>query len=202
MISLKSSEGGRMNLQKLYISAAAAEAGINPTNVLTFRPLGKEVRDELLNKIRLLPPGCVVDLDFTGVEICDVSFVDEIVLEVQSYLIGKIPDKVIMISNVSEATLENLKAALAWRDQRGTRLQILQSKDGVLTYIGKLERNLDETLKVLFARKKITAREIAELNGIAINSASNRLKKLYDHRLVLREEIIDNSGKQHFYFLP
>lgn len=191
-----------MGVQKIHISTASAESGINPTNVLTFRPLGKKVRDGLLQKISLLSPGCIIDLDFAGVEICDVSFVDEIVLEVQSYLISQIPDKVIIISNVSEATLENLKAALAWREQRGTRLQILQSNGGVLNYLGKLERNLDATLRLLFENKKITAREIAELNNIAINSASNRLKKLYDYRLVLREEIIDNSGKQHIYFLP
>ncbi|CQR75004.1 hypothetical protein SpAn4DRAFT_4368 [Sporomusa ovata] len=107
-----------------------------------------------------------------------------------------------MISNVSEPTLENLTAAIALREQRGNRLQILYYQGEDLSYLGKLERNLEETLKLLFEKRKTTAREIAELKGIAINSASNRLKKLYDHRLILREEVIDNSGKQHIYFLP
>lgn len=192
----------RMSIKKIFISEVALKTGITEINVLTFRPLGKEVKNELIDQINLCPTQCVIDLDFTGNEICDVSFVDEIVLEVQLYLMKNTLDRIILISNISDATLENLDAAIAVRDQRGIKLQVLKRDEDQISYIGKLERNLDVTLKQLLEKKEITAREIAVLNGIAINSASNRLKKLYDNRLVLRKEYIDTLGKQHIYFLP
>jgi DNA-binding transcriptional ArsR family regulator len=192
-----------MNVQKLRVRDIAAIIGIEAPSVLTFRPLGKEVKNEIIKCIQSLPPQTAVELDFIGVDICDVSFVDEIVLEVQSYLLKEVEDTIIFVSNISDGTIENLDAAIAVKDQKkGIRLQILQQRNGTLLYIGKLERNLDVTFNQLVEKRRITAREVAELNGIAINSASNRLKKLYDQRLVLREETIDSTGKQHVYLLP
>ena len=70
---------------------------------------------------------------------------------------------------------------------------------GKLEQIGHLEPSLQETLDIVHAHGKLTAPQLADMVGLAINSASNRLKRLYDQRLVRREYEISERGLQYIY---
>ena len=191
-----------MNIEKINIKAIASTIGLEHPEVLTFRPYGKKAKGILLEEINKLLPGDSLEFDFSEIEICDVSFVDEIIIEIQLYL-RKYKDNLFFVSHINEPTLENLEASLAFRETKeGIRVPILINLNGVFKHIGTLEPNLKETFDQLSSKREITARDVAELNDIAINSASNRLKKLYDLRLVLRYERIDENGRQHIYSIP
>jgi hypothetical protein len=141
-------------------------------------------------------------LDFSGIDLCDASFVDEMLIEVQLYL-RKLSTGIIMfISNMNDSTMDNLRAALALRELNGERIPILIQKGKSFSYVGSLEPVLDETIKQLMKNPQITARDLALADKININSASNKLKKLYDYRLIVRNEVVDQTGRQYIYSLP
>ena len=193
------SEGVRKMVAKLKIVEIAEAIGITQ-KILTSRAQGKLAREELLHQSSQLLPGDYLELDFIGIHLCDVSFVDEIIVKVQQDLKNR--ECTLFISNVSLGIKENLEAILALREIKGERIQILEFMNKNFTFVGNLEPNLRETFEILRQKIHLTARELAELLGIAINNASNRLKKLHDSGLVLRKEHIDSIGKQHVYSLP
>ena len=191
-----------MQVQKLQIREVISQLGEGDGQVLTYRPLGKKAKEVVNRHIQKLLPGQGLELDFNGVELCDVSFVDEVVIEVQKFVISQDKDIIFFISNVKEAVLENLLPALAYRENTGDNVVVLRYEKGKASIFGDLEPKLRDTFELIAKRKSITARELAEINKIAINSASNRLKKLFDKKLLIREEHIDSLGRQHIYRLP
>lgn len=184
-----------MYIKKVNVAETAATIGLTG-KVLAFRPFAKQVREMIFNKIEPLMPGDVIELDFSNVELCDLSFADELILEAQLYVKTK-RDLLLYISNVSEDVLINLEGALRLREAKKSRIPILRQKDGSFEIIGSLEENLLYAFKLLTERHKLTARELKEIEDIAINNASNKLKKLYDLGLVMRIE-----DKEHIYRLP
>ena len=172
--------------------------------VLTFRPLGKQAKEIIISKISELSSGDSINLDFHNIVLSDVSFDDEVAIEVQLY-IRKRDNLLLFISNLAKDVYENLEAALALREHKyKQRIQILNKTDdkfGLYSYIGSLEHNLHETFDLLKNGRQMTARDVADEFNIEINSASNRLKKLYDAGLLLRREQIDTNGKSHIYYI-
>ena len=55
-------------------------------------------------------------------------------------------------------------------------------------------------LTLLANRKQLTAPALCDMLDLAINTASNRLKRLFDRRLVRREYEVSNRGLQYYYF--
>lgn len=189
-------------IKTFSIARIAQSLGLD--KVLTFRPLGKKAKEIIISEISELNPGAYVNLDFQNIYLSDVSFVDEVVIEVQLY-IRKKDNILLFISNLAKDVYENLEAALALREHKyKQRIQILNKIDdefGLYSYIGSLERNLHETFDLLKNGRHMTARDVADKFNIEINSASNRLKKLYDAGLLLRREQIDTNGKSHIYYI-
>ena len=188
-----------MGTVKIKVSEIAEAIGVTQ-KILTSRPQGKLAREELLLQCEKLMSGDYLDLDFNSIHLCDVSFIDEIIVKVQIILKGR--ECALFITNVAPGIKENLEAILALREIKGERNQILEFKDNRFAYVGTLEPNLNQAFNLLSQKVHLTARELAELLDIQINNASNRLKKLSDSGLVLRKEYIDSVGKQHFYSLP
>ena len=52
----------------------------------------------------------------------------------------------------------------------------------------------------MFKSGRLTAPELADMLKLAINSASNRLKRLWVQRLVRRDYEISESGLQYIYY--
>ena len=71
---------------------------------------------------------------------------------------------------------------------------------GAWQCIGHLEPSLNETLEIIAQRGHLTAPELADLKKLIVNSASNRLKRLYDQRLVRREHEVSEKGLQYIYY--
>ena len=63
-------------------------------------------------------------------------------------------------------------------------------------------KNVLQIFSYVAEGKHITARTVADELGLELNSAGNRLKKLYDAHLTLRLEQSAESGGKFEYFLP
>lgn len=170
--------------------------------ILTYRPIAKKIFQEVVKKISPLVDSDILDCYFTKIDVCDVSFSDEFVINLQKLVQNK-TNVILRLLDVSEDVFVNLEAALLLRNQKDkSKINLLAIQDNNYVIIGELEKNLLDTFTFMSERQETTARDIAQNYRIEINSASNRLKKLYDASLSLRKEIIDASGRQHQYYLP
>jgi hypothetical protein len=171
-------------------------------DVLTFRPIAKQMYEKVVSRLEDYISSNVIECCFEKIRSCDVSFVDEFIIGLQK-LVKEKTDVILVLTEVSEECMDNIKAALLLRNKKDkTQLSILNKYNDEYTIIGDIEKNLLETFELVKVNTSITARTVAEHFNVEINSASNKLKKLFDARLILREEIIDEIGRQHVYFLP
>ncbi len=171
-------------------------------DILTYRPKAREIYDYVVEQPGMLLVGDIIKFSFQGVTTCAVSFVDELFINLQKILSAH-GNALMLLVDMSEEVLADIEGALALRNEKdNSRLNLLCYYDSKFIVLGKLENNLQETFKVVTSHEETSARDIAHEFGIEINSASNRLKKLYDLRLLLRRETKDENGRQHLYFLP
>ncbi len=82
------------------------------------------------------------------------------------------------------------------------KVALLIRKEDQMRLIGHVEPNLMEAWQLVYEKSELTARELADQRGLEINTASMRLRKLYDARLLARREEITPDGRQHIYMLP
>ncbi|GAB6171979.1 hypothetical protein JCM15765_14570 [Paradesulfitobacterium aromaticivorans] len=192
-----------MNVYKICIEEQAEQAGIKQKGILSFRPFGQKIRRSIEDLIHSIPSGSVINLDFSGIKFSDSSCADEVVLQVQLFLREKSNNIILYVSNINDSIKEELEAAIALQEKSKGRIPFLYCKeDGSFQFIGEIEDKLDEAFQLLREKKSLTTRDVMQSFDIAVNSASNRLKKLWDYGLALREEQIDHNGKQHIYSLP
>lgn len=185
----------------LALRELAGKIGLD--DMLIYRPKAKDMLDLVTQDIEKLEPGTIVKLDFQEIKLCDVSFADGFVISLQ-LLVQKIEGVMMELVNCCEDVLANIEATLNWRNQKSqTRTTLLyQDSTGQYTIFGKPEKSLSETFyAVIEMAGKVTARDISQkFAPMELNSANNRLKKLYDSRLLCRET--DESGWQQYYFIP
>lgn len=167
---------------------------------LFYRPTAVKMYEELFPLIQYLQGGTLLDCSFDGIEGCDASFADEFVIRLQKH-VSHFNNVVFRLSHCNEAVLENLRGALMLRNEMDKAKTNILYYDTMYHFLIKLEANLQETFDYVQKHNEVTAREIAELYGIEINSASNRLKKLYDANKLFRREIKDEKGRQHIYYI-
>ena len=166
---------------------------------LATRELGLQAYPVLCNVLSEITTGGVLALDFTAVRVMDSSFAGGSVIRLLRELVeDKHGDKYIILTHTTDSTEYNLNMTI-----RGHGLKLgLQVIDpsGQYRLIGQIEPNLDDTLALVNKRQTLTARDLADLQpGMAINTASNRLKKLFDLRLIQRMEETTETGRQHVY---
>lgn len=185
----------------LALRELAEKIGLD--DMLIYRPNAKRMLDLAVQEIEKPLPGTIIKLDFQKIKLCDVSFADGFVISLQ-LLVQTIEGVMMELINCCEDVLANIEATLNWRNQKSqTRTTLLyQNDDGQYIIFGKPEKSTCETFyAVVEMAGKVTARDIAQkFSPMELNSANNRLKKLYDARLLCRET--DDSGWQQYYFIP
>jgi DNA-binding transcriptional ArsR family regulator len=192
--------GERSTMTKVFFMSELFES-INDLSSpdLVTRHLGSQAYDILRKSLNAINQGETLVLNFEGVRVMDSSFAGASVLKLLSELVdGVFGNKYIIIAKATPSTEENLHLTIVGHGLK-LALQAVGGQDGY-RFLGQLEPNLRETLQLLNQRDTLTARDLADLKGdMAINTASNRLKKLYDLRLARRVEEITATGRQHVY---
>lgn len=167
---------------------------------LLLRNYGQRAFPVLEHALKEVPTGQMLLLDFEGISVMDTSFADETVLELALGLSqNKYGERWITLEEPSPATVDNLEGTIA---RRKAKVALLIHKEGQMVLIGHVEPNLSEAWQLVCQKTELTARELADHLGLEINTASMRLRKLYDARLLARREEITSGGRQHIYMLP
>lgn len=190
-----------MAIRVISVSTLAKQVGL--TNALYLRPKAKDMFDISIKEYGTLLPGDVFICDLTGIVDCSGSFVDEFI---HNWVrkIRKTENAMFVIKELTEDVHYTISSALNLRNKLDKdSMSILAYENSTYEIIGdKLEKNAREVFKFIIENKKVTVRMIAEEFSLELNGASNRLKKLYDARLVMRTEQSAENGGKYEYFLP
>lgn len=193
-------------MEKIYISELAQE--ITPTSsILATRFTGKRFWNVLYDTLSKYDSQVTVQLSFSGIDIMDASFADEVFGRFAVTIARKkYAYCYFILSDLNETCEENLEMALSTRIEREPvdipnlrNCVLLLLKDAKLSLIGKYENHVQETFSLLMSKETMTARDASDLFDISLNAASTRLKTVADLGLVRRSEVRDSQGKQYIY---
>ncbi|MCL2547697.1 MAG: hypothetical protein FWE76_00865 [Symbiobacteriaceae bacterium] len=167
--------------------------------ILVTRRMGENIRMQIAARLSAEQEPLTMLLDFQEVEIMDYSCADELVtrlaVEINNRLYG---DRFLLLANMNEALCENVFVALKQRGIAMQHLPIAGAEEAQL--IGELRPYLESALAMLNKSRILTARDLADAEGLAINTASNRLTELAKGGLAhRRSESVASGGKQYQY---
>jgi len=136
-------------------------------------------------------------LDFSGVGIIDFSCADECFAKLVTRLIaGEYGEKYLRLTGLGESQRENIHVAL----ERKRLPALLVHPDGTWDCLGTITPHLRETLRLIVARPRVSAREMVGLLDLALTASSTRLGSLHRLRLVRRHvRTIDDGGREFVY---
>jgi hypothetical protein len=139
----------------------------------------------------------IVTLDFSGVGVIDYSCADEFLAKLITRLIaGEYGEKYLCLANLNPAQRENVEVAL----ERKRLPVIVLNPDDTWQCLGTIKPYLSQTLDLVMAREKISARELSGLLHLELNTSSTRLINLHRQRLVTRQErFISEGGREYVY---
>lgn len=189
----------RLAVKLISVSSLAKQVGLD--NVLMLRPLAAEMFDLSVQKYGSPLPEDICVCDMAGIDDCSGSFVDEFVHR-WCYLVRETDNALFILRNLNEDALYTVSSALSHRNRLSNdSMVILHYCDGGYRLIGdRVEKNVRAVFDLMATGSRITARMVADRFGVELNSAGNRLKKIYDAHLAQRiEQSIENGGKFEYY---
>jgi hypothetical protein len=164
---------------------------------LVTRATGQAVRSFIARELGALTAGSVATLDFTGVGIIDFSCADECLAKLVTRLIaGEYGEKYLRLTGLGESQRENIHVAL----ERKRLPALLVHPDGAWDCLGTITPHLRETLVLLVARRRISARELVGLLDLELTTSSTRLGSLHRLRLARRRERTIGDGGREFVY--
>lgn len=191
-----------MRVKKLDVASLSKRVGLND-GVLVLRPTAKEMFEISKSEIGDLISDDLLVCDFQEIYDCSSSFVDEFVLTWQR-VINKQKNTMLILINTNEDVQYTVEAALNQRNRISNESLslIAHINDKFVVFGRKLEKNALQVFELMANGGHITAREVAESFNLELNSAGNRLKKLYDAHAVMRVEQGADVGGKFEYFIP
>jgi len=176
----------------------ASTLGFREERLFLTRERGEQAYSLLSAYLSDIPDGTPMILDFPPDQLVDGSFADESIVRLGEQIINdEFGDCCLLLQGLSEDSITNIEAIISLGPIKLAFLAVEQSGDWQC--IGQLEPSLMETLKLVANRGSMTAPKLVELTGLAINSASNRLKRVYDEKLLKRHHDISDKGLKYVY---
>lgn len=182
----------------------AKQVGVGEYAILSTREDGVLFRQALEKELDGLPPTGLLRIDFTDIKLMDASFADAaLAVLALSMAKGAHKERYLLLEGLNAGSIQNLGYAIDSRQKREEKqvrnlVLSIQDNNGVETF-GKLEEHLSKPLHYTRQEASVTARMLASKFNLDVAAASTKLKTLYDLRLLRREEIRDENGKQFMY---
>lgn len=169
------------------------------SEILSGRPDGALLRDEVLKRLDGEPADIILPLDFSKVKVIDFSFTDEMLGRIiRRISIGELGGKYIVLESLSDSLRENISVALKERE-----LVCVYVKPNLeIEILGKISEELKKTYYAAVDKGKITSKDVLELDKMDnISAASNRLTKLKELGLLTKtnDEVVNGGGRQYVY---
>jgi DNA-binding transcriptional ArsR family regulator len=153
----------------------------------------------LKEQLTQISQGEALVLNFPLNQLIDSSFADETIIRLgEEILSGQIKDRALLLQSLTEDSITNIESIISLRNMKLAFLAVEQN--GQWRCIGHLDRSLNEVLEILGKSDSLTATQLANSHNLAINTASNRLKRLYDRGLIRREYEVSEKGLQYIYY--
>lgn len=180
------------------MATLAAELDFAEEHLFLTRERGEQAFRMLAERLQATPEGQPLVVIFPPNQLVDSSFADESIIRLAEQVAdGEFGDRCILLQSLTDDSITNIEAAISLR---GLKLALLVAeRTGEWQCIGQLESSLRETLQLVARREHLTASELADQKDLSVNAASNRLKRLYDQKLVRREHEISDKGLQYIY---
>jgi len=186
---------------KIEIYQVAQKAGWKTPNTLIWREPAQKMRPEFVKRL-YKENETVCELDFSGIETADGSFIDEfLVTELKSMDAGKVSKKAIYLSNLNDVVLYNVELVFTKKRPAGEKFYMMFRKaDGTWELFSEgIEASLKETLEYIMIKKELTSNDVSKKFNISVPAASVRLKNLFDMRIVDRKDETTSTGKEFVY---
>ncbi|MCL4872057.1 MAG: hypothetical protein KJ063_24110 [Anaerolineae bacterium] len=185
-------------MPQLEMNELAIELGL-PARFFVTRDKGEQAFARLTEALQTVPEEGSLILQFPANQVMDVSFADETIIRLgQAIVDDKYGRRRLLLAGLTQDSIDNINAAI--RLQRLKLAFLTIAPGGQWDVVGHLEENLQETLTMVAQRPSLTAPELAEELDLALNSANNRLKRLYDQRLIRREYEVSEKGLLYIYY--
>ena len=179
------------------MACLGAELGL-PEQLFLTREKGEQAYRLLRNRLEWVPDDQGLLLTFPESQLVDASFADETIIRLgEELLSGQSENVTLILQGLTEDSIKNIEAMISFRRLKLAFLAVGPTE--VWQCIGQLDPALQEVLYLLAEYHHLTASQLAELLKLAINTASTRLKRLYDRRLIWREYESLNKGLQYHY---
>lgn len=181
------------------MSQLSHELGLGGRFFLT-RAQGELAYERLLAHLQTLPVGQALVLVFPDQQLMDASFADEAVVRLGKEIVaGALGERAIILEGLTADSRLNLDAIIHL--QRLKLAFLAAESNGAWQVVGSLEANLHETLQLVMQQQEMNAPTLAELLHLELNTASTRLKRLYDMHLLRREYMVSKKGLEYTYYL-
>lgn len=168
----------------------------NGSSDLVTRPSGQLIRARIEKDVQQERDGEIIALDFSYIGIIDYSCADEIIAKLLSRLLAnEYGDRYIILAGINDNQKENIEVAL----ERKELAVMAELRSGHKVLIGSLNNYLRETLELVMAKNKISARDLSEAMDLEANTSGTRLLNLHKKRLVRRTEEVRNGVKVWVY---
>jgi len=165
--------------------------------ILSGRPRGAELLEDLMGYLLRGPDNAATPLDFTQVSFIDVSCADEMLIKLLLRLrSGEMGSRYVYIKVANTSVRETIEAVLQLRE-----LAVLYRSEDQIELLGMLKRPMREVLDVLLERKCATSAEVSGVLNKNVNIVCNRLNALQRMGLVcrLRDGSVAGGGRQYYY---
>jgi hypothetical protein len=162
---------------------------------------GQEVCDAIIRKLHSLSRGAVLLADFSGVQQMGYLALREVFSALAALRTAELDDRYLLfrVDTQQQEIVESL--AMIARD-RGNVIPAINER-GEWQTLGRLTQAEHETLDVVMEEAEVTSTQLTKRLHLLPSAASNRLRRLYDLRLVKREErVIAGSGGREFVYKP
>jgi response regulator of citrate/malate metabolism len=164
---------------------------------LWTREKAKALRKDIDKTLEGLAAGDSLVLDLGGIEVFDYSFANELFGKTILSLSKEYANRFFIVENLNEYTRENLDKAL-----ETLNLIMIERKKGTLQLIGKVHPADSQTFDVIKeSSKPVTAIELKEKLGINLTAVNERLNKLTEMTLVMRETSVSQAGRQQYMYM-
>lgn len=162
--------------------------------ILQGRPLGRKHYPRLCELLADVPAGDVALLDFSGVEIVTGSWINEALVPLLRWAADERNDIFPVLLNFDPNWLDELQIVAEW-----THNCFLVSHGSSLpksaTLVGSLDVGQKATLLAVVNGEAVTGAGLDGQGGVRGTAWNNRLKDLYQKRLVRREK----RGREQVY---
>lgn len=163
---------------------------------LQGRPLGRKHYPRLCELLSEIPAGETVFLDFSDVETVTGSWINEALVPLMRWATDERNDLYPVLLNVDPSWLDELQMVAEWTY---TCFLVSQGKaPRMAQLVGSLDVGQRVTLNAVVDASEITGAELERLrpeDGVKATAWNNRLKYLFEKRLVRREK----RGREQVY---